>query len=185
MGKKLLALLLTIASFYSFAQTRPGSLRGTVTDAKTGETLPSVNVVVKDDAGSIVAGTSTDFDGKYNINPLAPGEYNVEVSFLGYTKITLSDIIISPNAPTLQDFKMREATSELDEVVITYEAPLIDKTKSSKVTTAEDIQNMAVRDITSVAAQAAGVTQNADGSTNIRGARDEGTVYFIDGVKVF
>ncbi|HBF19192.1 MAG: hypothetical protein CMI36_05900 [Owenweeksia sp.] len=184
MGKKLLALLLTIASFYSFAQTRPGSLRGTVTDAKTGETLPSVNVVVKDDAGSIVAGTSTDFDGKYNINPLAPGEYNVEVSFLGYTKITLSDIIISPNAPTLQDFKMREATSELDEVVITYEAPLIDKTKSSKVTTAEDIQNMAVRDITSVAAQAAGVTQNADGSTNIRGARDEGTVYFIDGVKV-
>ncbi|MGB0177273.1 MAG: TonB-dependent receptor, partial [Owenweeksia sp.] len=184
MGKKLLALLLTISSFYSFAQTRPGSLRGSVIDAKTGETLPFVNIAIKDNSGATVTGGTTDFDGKYNINPIAPGTYKVEVTYTGYARITLNDIIISPDAPTVENFKMKEASSELEEVVITYEAPLIDKTKSSKVTTAEDIQNMAVRDITSVASQAAGVTTDANGNTNIRGARDEGTVYFIDGVKV-
>ncbi|MEQ9263262.1 MAG: carboxypeptidase-like regulatory domain-containing protein [Owenweeksia sp.] len=184
MGKKLLALLLTISSFYSFAQTRPGSLRGTIIDAQTGESLPFVNIAIKDNSGAVITGGTTDFDGKYNINPVAPGTFQVEVTYTGYAKITLSDIIISPNSPTVQDFKMREASSELDAVTIVYEAPLIDKTKSSKVTTAEDIQNMAVRDITSVAAQAAGVTQDANGNTNIRGARGEGTVYFIDGVKV-
>ncbi len=184
MGKKLLVLLLTFSSFCTFAQTRPGSLRGKVIDAQSGETIPLANIVIKDDAGAIVTGGATDFDGEYNINPVTPGTYNVEVTFTGYAKITLTNIIISPNAPTIQDFKMREASNTIGEVTITYEAPLIDKTKSSKVTTAEDIQNMAVRDITSVASQAAGVTQDANGNTNIRGARGEGTVYFIDGVKV-
>ena len=184
MVKKLLALILLFAATASYAQTRPGSLRGTVTDAKTGETLPFVNIVIKDPGGQVIAGSSTDFDGKYNINPVNAGNYTVEASFTGYATITIRDLVVTPNAPTLQDFKMQEESTTLTEVVITYEAPLIDKTKSSKVTTSEDIVNMAVRDITSVAAQAAGVTVNANGGTNIRGARDEGTVYFIDGVKV-
>lgn len=184
MVKKLLALILLCATTAIYAQTRPGSLRGTVKDAKSGETLPFVNVVIKDAGGAFVAGGSTDFDGKYNINPVNAGSYTVEVSFTGFATITVNDLVITPNTPTIQDFKMQEESTTLTEVVITYEAPLIDKTKSSKVTTSEDIVNMAVRDITSVAAQAAGVTVNANGGTNIRGARDEGTVYFIDGVKV-
>ena len=43
---------------------------------------------------------------------------------------------------------------------------------------------MAVRSPGAIAAQAAGATQDAAGNINIRGARGEGTVYFIDGVKV-
>lgn len=184
MGKKLLALLFAFTATLSFAQTRPGSLRGTITDAKTGEPVPFANVVIKDDAGSVLTGGTSDFDGQYNINPVQPGSYMVEASFAGYATVKMRGVLISPNTPTIQNFKLKEESSILDEVVITYEAPLIDKTKNSKVTTAEDIQNMAVRDITSVAAQAAGVTQDANGNTNVRGARGEGTVYFIDGIKV-
>ena len=184
MGKKILLLLFVTFSTVAFAQQRPGSLKGTVTEASTGETIPLANISIKDGAGSYVTGGSTDFDGKYNINPISPGTYTVEVSFMGFATITLKGVLISPNSATLQDFKMQSSNQILDEVVIEYEAPLIDKTKASKVTTAEDIQNMAVRDITSVAGQAAGVTQDANGNTSIRGARGEGTVYFIDGVKV-
>lgn len=71
----------------------------------------------------------------------------------------------------------------LDEVIIRYEAPLIDATKSSQLTSVSEIQNMAVRDITSIAAQAAGVTVNFRGARS-EGARSEGSVYFIDGVKM-
>ncbi len=184
MGKKLLALVLTFSSLLTFAQQRPGSLRGTVTDAVNGETIPFANVVIKDAAGNIVKGGTTDFDGAYNLNPVAPGTYDVEVSFTGYAKITLQDILISPNNATIQNFKMKEASEVLGEVTLVYERPLIDPTKSSTVTTQEDILNMAVRDVGSIAIQSAGVTQNAGGGTNIRGSRDEGTVYFIDGVKV-
>jgi hypothetical protein len=184
MGKKLLLLLFITFSTVAFAQQRPGSLKGKVTDKISGELLPFVNIVVNDAGGSYVAGGSTDLDGKYNINPIAPGTYTVIVSFVGYAEVKLEGVTISANYATLQDFKLQESSEVLQEVVITYDAPLIDKNKNSKVTTAEDIQNMAVRDITSVAGQAAGVTQDANGNTNIRGARGEGTVYFIDGVKV-
>lgn len=184
MGKKLLLLLFITFSTVAVGQQRPGSLRGKVTDASTGETIPFANVVIYDAGGAQVTGGATDIDGRYNINPVNAGTYNVEVTFIGYYKSTKAGVVVSGNTVTSLDFKMNPESSMLGEVVIEYEAPLIDPHKSGKVTTSKDIQNMAVRDITSVAGQAAGVTQDAGGGTSIRGARSEGTVYFIDGVKV-
>ena len=184
MGKKLFTLLLSFIALATFAQTRPGSLKGTVTDMKTGETLPFVNLAVKDNAGALITGGTTDFDGKYHINPINPGKYTVEVTFTGYAKITLREVEISPNTPTLKDFKMQESTEMLQTVEIVYEAPIIDKAKTSTVTSSEDIVNMAVRGTGAVAAQVAGAVADGNGNINIRGARGEGTVYFIDGVKV-
>ena len=184
MGKKLLLLLFTTLASVAIAQQRPGSLRGSVTDKKTGETVPFANVVIKDASGAVLTGGTTDFDGQYNINPITPGSYLVEISFTGYATYKINGVVISPNSITKQDVKLSEESEMLGEVVITYEPLLIDPNKTSKVTTQEDIANMAVRDITSVAGQAAGVTQDANGNVNIRGSRGEGTVYFIDGVKM-
>jgi len=183
MGKKLLLLLFITFSTVAFAQQRPGSLKGKVTEAATGEPLPFVNIKVTDAGGSYIAGGTTDFDGAYNINPINAGSYTVEVSFVGLATITVEGVVIQNNSPTVQNFKMREATEMLGEVVITYEKPLIDPNKTTAVTSGDDIKEMAVRDIAAVVGQAAGVTQGANG-TSIRGARSEGTVYFIDGVKV-
>ena len=95
MGKKILLLLFVTFSTVAFAQQRPGSLKGTVTEASTGETIPLANISIKDGAGSYVTGGSTDFDGKYNINPISPGTYTVEVSFMGFATITLKGVLIS------------------------------------------------------------------------------------------
>ena len=83
-----------------------------------------------------------------------------------------------------ENWSQWEDSEQLSEVIIAYDMPLIDATKSSKVTTREDIQNMAVRDITGLASQSAGVSQDANGYNNMRGARAEGSVFFIDGVKM-
>ncbi len=184
MGKKLLALLISLTTICSFAQTRPGSLRGTTYEKSTGEPLPFANVVIKDDGGAAIAGGTSDLDGKYNINPIPPGKWTVEVSFTGYATVVQRGVLITPNNPTILDFRLEESSEILTTVEITYKAPLIEKGKTTTVVTSEDIQNMAVRDVTSVASQAAGVTTDAQGNTRVRGARDEGTVYFIDGVKV-
>lgn len=181
MGKRLLALFLIISSFSTYAQTRPGSLRGTITDSKTGETVPFANVTVKDAAGNIVTGGASDIDGDYNINPISPGTYNVEVSFTGYATVKLSDVNISPNKPTIQNFKLSPASEELQTVEIVYERPL---TQTGNAIGGADVTEMAVRDIGSVVSQVAGVTQDAAGNINVRGARSEGTVYFINGVKM-
>ncbi len=185
MGKRLLALFLIISSISIYAQSRPGSLKGTITDEKTGEKLPFVNVVIKDDAGAMVTGGTTDFDGVYHINPLAAGTYTVEVSSIEYAKISITGVLISPNSPTIQNFKMKLGTTTLTAVEVEWVRPLIDKSgRSSNVVTGGDVVNMAARSITGIVAQTAGATVDEAGNVSVRGGRPEGTVYFIDGVKV-
>ncbi len=184
MGKKLLAFFLIIFTLTTYAQQRPGSLRGTITDQKTGEGVPFANVVVKDAAGGIVGGNSTDFDGKYNINPITAGTYDVEVSVLGYKTIKLEKINIAPNSATNKDFKMVESSNELDVVEVVWTEPLIDKSKATKTFNAEDIKELAVRGIGGVVATAAGATADANGNINVRGSRAEGTIYYVNGVKM-
>ncbi len=149
-----------------------GTLSGTVLSRKTGEIIPNANIVAYTDQGEIVAGTTSGVDGKFSLSLDYPA-HRFEVSFIGYT--THTEYL--ERTDKFYTVLMNESSEHLNNVAISYDAPLIDKTKSSKVTTAEDIVNMAVRDVSSVPVQSAGVT-------NIRGARDEGTAYFIDGVKV-
>lgn len=179
-----LVLLLFLYSISAVGQMRPGSIKGIVSDAETGEVLPFVSVVIYDSDSIAVAGGNTDIDGKYNINPIKPGTYRLKATSVGYATVIISEIVVSSNYPTLQDIKLSAASEMLSEVVITYSPPLIDKVKSSKVTSFHSIAKMAVRDATSVSAQAAGVSQDANGNTNVRGSRGEGSIYFIDGVKV-
>ncbi|MGB0176338.1 MAG: carboxypeptidase-like regulatory domain-containing protein, partial [Owenweeksia sp.] len=130
------AFLFSIVCFSSSAQTRPGSLRGTVTDSITNEPLPRVNVVIRDDAGGLVDGQTTDDKGKYNINPVAPGHYTVEVSFMGYRTIVVKKVLISPNAPTVLTFAMNEGSINLPPIDIVGDLPLAGKPYSHRSTPA-------------------------------------------------
>ncbi len=58
----LLGLLMMISTAL-FAQTK--TISGTVKDSRTGETLPAVNVFLREDP---TRGTATDFDGKYSLS---------------------------------------------------------------------------------------------------------------------
>lgn len=150
-----------------------GEFKGVVIDANNGESIPFANVVLLDNNRRVVAGAVTDIDGKFIVNANSAVTL-MEVNFVGYNKYATG----LNERNRFQTIRLSESANQLQEVVITYEAPLLEKR------TSEDIENMAVRDISSVAAQTAGVTVNANGGTNVRGARDEGEVYFIDGMKV-
>jgi len=173
---------LNFTSNYSSNQSTPtpkpqtsgvtGSLRGIVLDKKTGEVIPFANVVAYSNQQEVVAGTTSDVDGNFILDIDYPAN-KLEVSFIGYHKHSEN---IS-RTDKFYNILLNESAELLSEVVISYGPPLIDKTKSSKITTSEDIVNMAVRDVSTIAHPSAGVT-------NIKGARGSGTVYFIDGVKV-
>ena len=53
-----------------------GTLTGTITDSKTGEPMPFVNVIVEQ-GGQQKGGAQTDLDGNYQIKPLNAGNYDV------------------------------------------------------------------------------------------------------------
>ncbi|UPZ17139.1 SusC/RagA family TonB-linked outer membrane protein [Flavobacterium humidisoli] len=102
--KKLLFLFLLLP-FTVLAQS---TLSGVVTDHATGQPIPGVNVNVQ---GSAV-GTSTDFDGKFQLPNLKNGD-KILVSFIGYKTTT-----IVFNGQKNLPVSLEEDTNQLQEVVV-------------------------------------------------------------------
>jgi len=178
--------LCLIGSVASFAQSGAGSLRGKITDKKTGEPLPFVNVVVEN-RGTQVSGGATDFDGKYDIKPIDPGTYDVVVSYVGYQPYKQTGVVVNSNKITFLDIQLNPGIELKEFEVVQYTVPLINKDggASGGTVTREDISRMPQRSAASLATTVAGASDaGTGGGISIRGARSEATYYYIDGVKV-
>ncbi len=83
-------------------------LKGTVTDARDGSTLPGVNIIV---TGTMVR-TVTDINGNFTLNVPAGGK-ELMFSMVGYSSLTMPI-----GETTVFNVALKEATKALDEVVI-------------------------------------------------------------------
>lgn len=112
----LLIVLAQLLTGFVFAQN--GTIRGTIFDEKTGEPLFGVSVLVKETS----TGTVSDFDGKFEIQ-VAPGTYSLQISYLSYATIGLTDVVVTAGQVTvLNDLLMAEEASELETVTIAASA---------------------------------------------------------------
>ncbi len=183
-------LLLTICILFAstlFVYSQTGALQGKILDKDTKEPIPFANVAVFS-GGDLVTGGTTDFDGKFVIKPLTPGTYNLRASFIGYQTKEISNVVVGGDKITFQDIQLGTTAETLETVeVIEYKVPLIqkDQTTSGATVTSEEIEKMPNRSATSIATTVGGVYSDADGgSISIRGQRGDGTVYYIDGMRV-
>ena len=102
-------LLIFLMPFFSFSQEK-FTLSGTVSDAKTNETLIGVSVFVAETKAS----TITNEYGFYSMT-LPAGEYTIKISYLGYQNI---EERISLDQDTKRNFLLSEDIQQLNEVVI-------------------------------------------------------------------
>lgn len=176
---------IVVASAGLMLAQNESSIKVKLTDKANKETIPFANVVVE--MGGIQAGVgTTNIDGEVTIKPLNPGKYNVKATYVGYQAVEVDNINVSVGKTVYINMEMT-AGQQLDVVeIVEYSEPLIDPdTKSGATVTREEYQNMATKNINSVAATTAGVYQQDEGgSLNIRGARSNGTAYYVDGQKV-
>lgn len=94
-------------------------LHGSVlTDDKTKEPIPFANVTIHQD-GKLVTGTLTDFDGMFTLKPftIRPGKYQIRVSCVGYSTVTL-DMYTSKPQKTVT-ISMKTNALPLQGVVVT------------------------------------------------------------------
>ena len=176
--------LLIILISSAFSQSGSGTLKGVIKDSKSGETIPFANVIVE--LGGIQIGTGqSNFNGEYQIKPINPGSYNVKCSYVGYKPVKITGVIISSGKITNVDIKLDASVVEMKEFeVVEYDVPLIEDYQG-KTVTKEEIYALPTRNINSVAATTAGVTQQDEGDgINVRGSRGDATFYFVDGIKV-
>ena len=101
--------LLFVAGFAFAAQAQERTVSGTVTSGESGESLPGVNVIVK----NTTVGTVTNIDGNYTVD-VPEGQSTLQFSFIGYAA---QDIEI--NGRSTVDVSMSEDVSQLTEVVVT------------------------------------------------------------------
>lgn len=167
------------------ANAQTGTLKGKVTDAATGESVPFANIVLERNGGQ-VAGVTTDFDGVYTIKPVDPGTYTVKASFVGYQPVAITGVVIPGNKITFNDIELSSGVDIQEVKVISYKKPLLDKDNpTTKYTTSEEIKNMPTRNVSSVAATTAGVYKSDENSSiNVKGSRSDATDYYVDGMKV-
>ena len=87
-------------------------VRGRVTDVGNGSALAGVTVVVT----GTKTGTTTDPNGDYSLS-LAPGDYTLTFSFIGYDRQTAR--VTVPSTGTVEaNVTLRESSSSLSEVVV-------------------------------------------------------------------
>jgi iron complex outermembrane receptor protein len=105
--KKNIFFLFLFASILVNAQTF--TLKGKVVN-ENNESLPGATILVKEPK----KGTSTDFDGKFNVN-LPKGNYTIQVSFIGYKTVS-KEITLTKNEEI--NFRLLPNATVLDEVLV-------------------------------------------------------------------
>jgi hypothetical protein len=105
---KMLAVLAVLVSTTVAAQT--GSVRGQVTDARTGEVLVGANIIVVDSRPG--HGAATDLNGMYLMARIPPGEYAVRASYLDYQTVTAQSVNVAIGHATEVNFALRKEGEE-------------------------------------------------------------------------
>lgn len=132
--KNLLQVILIILMGMSqiIAQSK-GSITGLVLDKETGEPIIGANVLIENTS----IGAATDLEGKFRIENVNPGKYNLVISYISYSKLLIKDVEVqSGQTQNIKAALTSEAIS-VDEVVVidkidrSYENALLNQRKKS------------------------------------------------------
>lgn len=121
-----------------FAQQARGTIRGTVRDEVTREPLIGANVFISE----LNTGAATDVDGKYVIENILPGTYNVVVRYVGFRQ-SIYEAVVRSNSVTEVNFSLQPTAVQLNELVVTGQGVATERRKLTS--TVESIKTDEIR----------------------------------------
>ncbi len=163
----LMSCVLCLVSIAGTAQN--GTIRGTVIDDKTGETLIGVAVML--DGTS--TGTSTDLDGNYNLTVPA-GTYTLAFSYISYTTKKVSDVIVKDGEVTIIDLRLAGETEAIGEVTVTAERT---KNTENSLLTIQKNSTIVLDGVSAQSISKAGDNDAAEALKRVPGVSIEGGKY--------
>ncbi len=160
-------LLLTGGLQILFSQSNM-SIRGQVTDAKSGMTLPGVNIQIQRSS----QGTTSDLEGFFEFNDLTPGIYQLRFTMMGYAPYTIKDVQVAEGLTAEFQVKLKANVLASPQVVVTSSRKAQDILESPFSVSAigrREIQSKAVVKMIDILTYESGVS-SIKGQLNIRGA---------------
>lgn len=189
MNKCLLVIAL-IVSLSSFSQSNKQNIRGVIIDKLSQNPLAGaiVEIIIDGNKKRVLS----DAKGKYVLTNIAPASYDIKVSYIGYTEMSIPNIVVTSGKEVVQDIAMEEAFKRLNEVVVSSinKANTINKfaTVSARTFSMEEVNRYAGgrSDPARLAANFAGVSAPDDSRNDIviRGNSPVGVLWRIDGMNV-
>ncbi len=180
-------LLLTVATacilspLPGAAQEAPGTLHGVITDSESGDRLDYANVLLKGTA----RGTMSIGGGSFYFNSLRPGQYTVQVLYLGYAPEERT-VIVESGQTTEVRFDMKVVIVEtIDAIAVEGARYMVDVkgTKAEQKIGSERLSKYAIDSVEDAVAKQAGVVMRGD-QLYVRGGRSGEVSMRIGGVAV-
>ena len=170
--KNYLILFFTLFSLVSYAQ-ETGGIVGKLTDKElNNDPLAFANVLIK----GTTTGTTSDFDGLFEIDNLDPGTYTLVITFLGYETLEIPNVVVEAGKVTQVNAGLGATSFGLDEVVVTTtawkdsEVALLLAQKNALVLqeaiSAEALTLKGIDDAAAAVAQISGISKQ-QGSSNV------------------
>lgn len=191
MNKLLLFTFLFISINASAQDT--GSIVGKLTDKEVNdEPLAFANVLLK----GTTKGTTSDFDGLYEISNIEPGTYTVSFSYLGYETVEIQAVeVIAGKVTTINVPLSASEGVSLDEVTVTTVARkdsetalLLDQKRAIEIKEsigAQQLAKIGVSDVATATTKISGVSSSeASGDVFVRGLGDRYLSTTLNGLPV-
>ncbi len=174
--------------FFSLSLTaQKGRIEGKVKQIDNNQPLPFANVII---IGTNI-GSSTDFDGKFIITNLDPGEYTLQISSVGFKTLITQPVQVINNKTTSLEFMLEQQSYALNQVIVRAER--FQKKEESPVSLQSigisEIENSAGanRDISRIIQNYPGVAAFPAANRNdiiVRGGAPSENRYFIDNIEI-
>jgi hypothetical protein len=174
-----------------FAQAQTGVIRGVVKDRGMNQTLPGASVIVE---GTSI-GTSTDFNGEFELKSLKPGVHNIVVSFISYGDTRVERIEVGPGKETSITIELEPADVKIDAVNVEARVQrekesvlLLEQKRATAITQqigAQELSRKGAGDVAAAVTKVTGVTKR-EGSSDIfvRGLGDRYNSTSLNGLPV-
>jgi hypothetical protein len=172
-----------------FAQVKTQTIKGTVTDKQSLQTIPGVLVQIPESDPAKM--TRTDVNGNFKLEGITPGRYSLKFNYSGYKEVFISNVIVSAGKETVIDIPLEESITELNAVTVNAKK----KTMNNELTSVsgrsfsmEEVNRYAGgrSDPARLASNFAGVSSPDDSRNDlvIRGNSPIGVLWRIEGLNI-
>jgi len=178
--------------FFSFTiQAQTGTIRGTITDAKTNEPLIGASVLIE----GTTNGAAADLDGNYVIQNVPAGTHSLVVSYVAYESVARNGVVLQNNQEIVVDIQMTSDDISLEEVEVVARANreseniLLMEQRQALVATqavgARELSRKGIGDARAAVAQVSGISRQ-EGVKNVfvRGLGDRYNVTLLNGFPI-
>ncbi len=172
MRNNYLTIILLLLAATSIAQT---GIKGVVSDKATKETLVGATVLIQ----GTTTGSTTDLDGNYLISSLAPGNYNLVVSYISYKTQIIEKVKVEKDVVVEINIDLEGNSVALEGVVISAkrqagsEISMLSSMKMSSLVvsgiSSQQINRSQDRDASEVIRRVPGITIMDDRFVMVRG----------------